>query len=90
MDLTRVPCRRPGYQLEVIDDEVLLFNPAKERILYCNQTAFLIWQLCDGKRTGNEIVDILVGAFPEAVAAIPGDVKAALEELHKYRAIGFQ
>jgi len=81
------PCRQPGYQLEVLDGEVLLFNPAREQILYCNETAWLIWQLCDGERTGDEIIALLVAAYPEAAEAIPGDVKATLIEFARHGAI---
>lgn len=81
------PCRQPGYQLEALDGEVLLFNPARERILYCNETASLIWHLCDGTRTGDEIIALLVAAYPEAAETIPGDVKATLIEFARHGAI---
>ena len=49
------PRRKPDYRLEAIDNELLLYHPAETKILYCNETASLIWQLCDGQRTLQEI-----------------------------------
>jgi hypothetical protein len=84
------PHRNPDYRLEAIDGELLLFHPERGEIMYCNETASLIWQLCDGGRTTQEIVDLLVDTFPEAAAAIPGDVESTLQELHQHGAIRFK
>ena len=42
------PLRNQDFRLEKMDDELLLFNPKSTNILYLNETASLIWQLCDG------------------------------------------
>jgi hypothetical protein len=74
------PQRKPDYRLEMIDDELLLFHPGETKILYCNQTASLIWQLCDGQHTVEEITALLSDAFPEAADTIAADVEATLQE----------
>jgi hypothetical protein len=84
------PRRNPDYRLEAIDGELLLFHPERAAIMYCNETASLIWQLCDGERTTQEIVDLLVDTFPEAAATIPSDVESTLQELHQHGAIRFK
>ena len=81
------PRRQPDYRLEMIDNELLLFHPTHEKILYCNETASLIWQLCDGRRTIQEITDLLSAAYPEAADVITGEVKATLDEFLRHRAI---
>lgn len=81
------PRRKPGYCLESLDNEMLLFHPAQASILYCNETASLIWQLCDGRRTASEITALLAAAFPEAAQTIPDDVQAALQQLVQHGAI---
>ena len=83
------PCRKPDYRLELLDNELLLFHPTETQILYCNETASVIWQLCDGQRTVPEIVDMLRAAFPEAVDTIAGDVHSVLETLVQRGAIEF-
>jgi hypothetical protein len=86
MPLT-LPRRRPDYRLEAIDGELLLYHPNEGKILYCNSTASLIWQLCDGQRSVKEIVTLLSAAFPEAGASIQAEVGAALQQFCQYGAI---
>ncbi len=81
------PQRAPHYQLQVVDGELLLFSPAHTQILYCNETASLIWELCDGQRSVQDIVDLLAKAFPEAGTTIAPDVQATLHHLHHHGAI---
>ena len=73
------PSPRPDWRLEQMDEELLLFQPAEGRVLYCNQTAGLVWRLCDGERTVGEIVALLAEAYPEAGDALPADVARALQ-----------
>ena len=83
------PQRLPDYRLEKMDDELLLFNPTKNKIMYCNDTASLIWELCDGERTAQEIAALLAGAYPESASAIAGDVDATLKQFQENGAIEF-
>ena len=83
------PRQKPDYRLEMIDDELLLYHPGKTKILYCSQTASLIWHLCDGQRTGQEIVALLSAAFPEAAETVAADVEATLREFLRHGAIEF-
>jgi len=87
MVLADKPRRQPDYRLEMIDNELLLFHPTHEKILYCNETASLIWQLCDGQRTVQEITDLLSAAYPEAADVIAGEVQTTLEAFLRHRAI---
>ncbi len=83
------PRRKPDYQLEMIDDELLLYHPAQTKILYCNETASLVWQLCDGQHTSQEITALLAAAFPEAADVIVDDVTATLQQFSQHDAIEF-
>jgi hypothetical protein len=89
MDPLNKPQQKPGYRLEMIDDELLLFHPGETKILYCNQTASLIWHLCDGQHTVEEITGLLGDAFPEAADTITDDVETTLEEFLQHGAIEF-
>lgn len=81
------PWRKPDYRLEQLDNELLLFHPTRTVILYCNPTASLIWQLCDGHHTTQEIIALLSTAYPEASKAIPADVETVLQQLQQEGAI---
>ncbi len=78
--LDRPRCK-PDYRLEELDGELLIYHPAETNVVYCNQTASLIWHLCDGTRTTAEISTLLSDAFPDAAASIPADVDATLRTL---------
>ncbi len=79
----------PDYRLEKMDDEFLLFDPAQTKILYCNETASLIWQLCDGTRTAQEIITTLSEAYPDAADVIARDVGATLKQFLEHGAIEY-
>lgn len=83
------PRRRPDYRLEQVDDEILLYNPGRTNILYCNPTASLIWQLSGGEHSKEEIVALLEESFPEAKDRIAADVEEALEKFLHFEAIDY-
>jgi hypothetical protein len=56
-------------------------------VVYCNQTASLIWHLCDGTHTAAEISALLNEAYPEAAMSIPADVAATLQTLTQQQVI---
>lgn len=67
--------------MEEVDGETLLYRAASKKMIYLNDTASAIWQLCDGERKVSDIVDVLAGAYPDARAAIAADVRDALDML---------
>ena len=73
------PVRNPEYRLEEMDNEVLLFNPQDLLVLYLNESASIIWQLCDGQRTIHQIAELITGAYPEAAASILADVEETIK-----------
>ena len=81
------PLRHQDYRLEKMDNELLLFNPKTTNILYLNETASLIWQLCDGQRNVNEMISLLVDTFPEAGPSIKQDVEETIALFKKHGAI---
>jgi hypothetical protein len=71
---------KEGVEVEDTGDEVLIYLPGGDRTLYLNETAALVWRLCDGQRTGVEIIDLLTEAYPEAQADIQMQVQVALSD----------
>lgn len=74
-----IPLRKEDFRLEQLDDEMLLFHPSTAQVYYLNQTASLVWGLCDGKRSFGEILRLLENLYPESSAQIELDVRATLE-----------
>jgi hypothetical protein len=87
MRLEKKPVQKLGYQLETIDNELLLYHPAETKVMYCNETASLIWQLCDGQRTVHEIIDMLAEAYPTAAVDIVNDVRETVQQFLDHGAI---
>jgi hypothetical protein len=79
MSLTLKPRSKPDFRLEEIDGELLLYHPAQTTILYCNTSASLIWQLCDGRRTIEEIINLLAAAFEQEPETVSNEVTATID-----------
>ena len=73
------PLRNPEYRLEKMDNELLLFNPQNLLVLYLNESASIVWQLCDGQRTNQQIAELIADAYPEATASILEDVQETIK-----------
>lgn len=84
------PRRVADYRLEQMDNELLLFHPGKTQVLYCNDTASLIWQLCDGQHTPQEIITLLSDSYPESAQEIAKDVQTTLAQFHAHGAIEYE
>ncbi|GAB4272624.1 MAG: hypothetical protein Kow0080_19290 [Candidatus Promineifilaceae bacterium] len=63
-----------GFTIEELDGELLLFHPLSQKILRTNKTGALVWQLCDGTRTVNELAALLAAAFPDGGDGLRADV----------------
>lgn len=86
IDLEKRPLPAPGYHIETLDGELLLFHPAGQTILHTNQTGALVWGLCDGRRSIAEMIRILTAAYPEATT-LTEDVTSLLVQLETHKAI---
>lgn len=74
MDQQSRPRHAPGFRLEQMDDETLLYHPSGNKIIQLNQPAALVWQLCDGQCTVESIARLLQQAYQESAAEIAADV----------------
>jgi hypothetical protein len=82
-----VPTPVDGFQVETLDGEIVLLHPTHNIIIHINQTGALIWQLCDGIRTENEIAELLGTAYPEAQEQIRVDVLETIRNLMERSAL---
>jgi pyrroloquinoline quinone biosynthesis protein D len=76
-----VPKQAFGFFVEEMEGENLLYRLGTHKAIHLNETATLIWKLCDGSRTVQDIVDLLKQEFPDAEADIAVDVREAVELL---------
>ena len=80
------PTRNNEFALETFEDEAILYNMGSEKILHLNGTAALVWGLCDGERSTEDITKLLAEAYPGDVG-IRDDVNAAIEDLTREHAL---
>lgn len=86
MNYESIPHPNFEFNLEEIDNELLLYHPARTRAVYLNQTAALVWQLCDNERSVGEIVSLLEEHYPDS-ENIKNDVESTLQQLEDNGAI---
>jgi hypothetical protein len=89
LEPTKKPKQKTDYRLETLDDEILLYHPSETKIMYLNPTASIIWGLCDGERTWEEIIILLKDAYPESADDIAADVETTLEQFIEQGCIVF-
>lgn len=83
----RVPSQLPDCHTEDFQGETLLYWPSLEKMIYLNEIAAVIWNMCDGHRTVRQIIDVLAAAYPETSALVETDVEQAIEALTREGAI---
>lgn len=77
-----IPVPRKDFVFSQMDGEALLYRHSVNKTIHLNESAAAVWQLCDGERTVQQLVDVLADAFPDARAEIAGDVHQAVDELY--------
>jgi len=79
--LNLIPMPLGGVELADMEGEWVLYSYERETMVYLNDSAHVIWRLCDGKRTVKEITDVLANAFPDAEKKITIDVSETIQRL---------
>jgi len=78
LNMKGTPSPNSMFKIEYIDGETLLYHVGETRTVYLNDTASMIWTLCDGQRSVDDIVTLLEESYPEAAGQIREDVEAAV------------
>jgi coenzyme PQQ synthesis protein D (PqqD) len=76
-----IPNQHHDFQIEQIDGETLLYQHQLKRVIYLNETAALVWHLCDGRRSVTDIIELLVDSYPDTEDAVRADVIEAIDSL---------
>ena len=86
MDRMAIPRPRGDYKLVELEGESMLYHSGEGKAFYLNDTASMLWKLCDGRRSVATIEDLLGDAYPEATE-LSGDVEAAFSFLVGHGAV---
>jgi len=80
-ELDQTPTRRDNFRFEEMEGESLLFNEVTKRTIYLNESATVIWRLCDGTRTIRDIIGLLREAYSDAEEDFETDVRDTVDRL---------
>ncbi len=69
-----------GIELTEMEGEGILYWREQTKMVYLNETARVIWQLCDGSRAVSEIVDALAAEFPDRQTEVSLQVRETIEQ----------
>jgi hypothetical protein len=79
--LTKYPSKSPEIASRIIDGEAVVVIPQEGVVKVLNNTGSRIWELSDGKKRTQEIIDILLSEFEVSKEALQADTIGFLEEL---------
>jgi len=81
------PRKCAGFLTEKMDGEIVLLHAARNIIIHANETAALVWQMCDGTNTTEQIIEVLAGVYPEEREQIARDVPGIIQKLRAQGAL---
>ena len=79
MDADR-PAPANGLDVHEVEDGFVVFDASNDRVHYLNPTATVVFSLCDGTRTTDEVAELVRSAW-ELDAAPLDDVAACIAQL---------
>ena len=76
--------RRVGRVVQhEIDGEIVLYDPKRNRVHTLNPTAAVVWQLCDGSRTADQLAEDMAILYDMDPSVIKRDLSQVLGEFEK-------
>jgi hypothetical protein len=76
-----LPVRRDGASAVQLDDNVALYDEVGQLLILLNVSAAVVWELCDGSTTVDEMVRQLAAAHPDDARVIGEDVRQTVRKL---------
>jgi hypothetical protein len=78
-----VPVPAANIELEIVEDEVLLYDPEHATVVYLSPTAAVVWGLCDAKRSVGAIIDLIREGYPDGGPDLLRDVLVTVTKLQE-------
>ncbi|MGQ0551675.1 MAG: HPr-rel-A system PqqD family peptide chaperone [Planctomycetota bacterium] len=66
---------------EIVGTQFALHDPATGQVHFLNESAALIWELCDGTRTVSDITQEVARLYARPVELVASDVDRVVAEL---------
>lgn len=81
MDDACIPTMNAEYKLEKFDNEILLYSVTDTKAVYLNETACMVYGMCNSGQTIGQIIALLEEAYPEQKTTIREDVGETIRQL---------
>lgn len=76
----RSPARTEGLDVHDVEDGLVVYDTKTDRVHYLNATATLVFEVCDGTRTADTIVELVGAAW--GLDELPSEqVRGCLDQL---------
>lgn len=80
--MSEQPRQVPGIEVNQVPDGYVLYQPDRDRIHYLNHTAAIVFEFCNGRHSGEEIVRLLQQAY-DLTAPPKAEIEACLADLRR-------
>lgn len=68
-------------------EDILLYRPNAQQALRLDALSSVIYRLCDGSRSGNQIATEIAAQYPDDDQAVTADTKETIERLYGQGAV---
>jgi len=85
----KIPAINQDYRVEKFENEIILYTISGTKVIALNETAYMVYQLCNGELTVGEMVKMLSDAYPGQEEAIRADTISAVETMRDNGVIEF-
>lgn len=66
-----------------------LYNRDTMTLVHLNESAAVIWQLCDGQRTVEQMIAVLRSAYPEQSDRLESEIRDTIREFAAQNIVSF-
>lgn len=81
MDTTNIYKHAPDCLPEDMDGEILVYSPSMATTLHLNGPSAIVWGLCTGEHSVNDIIEAVAEVYPEQAAQVNEDIVYVVRDL---------
>jgi hypothetical protein len=77
------PTARTDLEVNEVDDGLVIYDTVRDRVHYLNHTASLVFVLCTGDSSADEVAQRVAAAFGQPEAGAAEEAAACLAQLQR-------
>ncbi len=81
------PTPNSRFNFVQVGDESLLYDNDTHDVIHVDGPGSIIWALCDGTRTIEQIIELIANAYPDSRDAVAIDVQETITRLVEQSAL---